>query len=51
MRFISFGDKVVLPCLLSSNQNADTTVTWWLQIKLNEFALGSGWQSIDTFVC
>ena len=41
MRFISFVDKITLLCVPSSNQNADTSVTWWLQIKLNEFTLGN----------
>jgi hypothetical protein len=36
---------------LSSIQDADTSIAWWLQLKLNVFSLVSAWQTmfIDIF--
>lgn len=47
MRFISFVDKIMLLSVPSSDQNADASVTWWLQIKLNEFALGNAGHKLN----
>ena len=50
MRFIDLVDKVMLLCPVGSDQNADTFIIWRLQVKLNEYTMGSAPQSVDTYV-
>jgi len=51
MRFIDLVDKVMLLCPVGSDQNADTFIIWLLQVKLNEYSMGSALQSVDIYVC